>query len=572
MISNDSDLIRRTLSGDDDAFSLLMNKYKKQVHALAWRIVGDFHIAEEIMQDTFLIAYKDLKNLKEPQSFAGWLSVITRRRCFAWLRKKRVTIESYEYLEESGSEQIEETTYSKYVVEEKERTSADAQRYVVKKLLAKLQESERTVITLHYFGEMTCSEIGEFLGVSSNTIKSRLHRAQKRLKKQEPMIREALEHFKITPNLTENIMREIANTKPVMPSGGKPFVPWLVAASTFVLVIIMLGIGNNSNLALFQQPYSLDAISDIPVEIVEAPIVENRALESDVRRQVGNTNSKRQDIVSSQQPDDTSQQSVEVGEKKNVENYPQWHLPENAVARLGKGGLGALHFSQDGKQLAVGSQVGLWNYDVQTGEEISLLPNLRGGVAFSPDGRYIANTGGDPLTSYGGSHLEKGVMLWDITTESEVSVHESLPPATVMRFSNNSKALVFLSLSRDTIYRVDVETGKTTTTKMGERKRTLHLEKYALTEDRIAIGSDEGSIELWDTTTGQKISTLRKFGKEIRLPNSYPDKNQVLTMEFSPDGTRLATGNLDTTIQIWDTSTGEELIVLQKPIQGNIWV
>ena len=71
----------------------------------------------------------------------------------------------------------------------------EAQREVVKKLLAKLQESERTVLTLHYFGEMSSAEISAFLGVSANTIRSRLRRAQQRLRKDEPMIREALEKF-----------------------------------------------------------------------------------------------------------------------------------------------------------------------------------------------------------------------------------------------------------------------------------------------------------------------------------------------------------------------------------------
>ena len=72
-------------------------------------------------------------------------------------------------------------------------------------------------MTLHYFGEMTCEEISKFLGVSVGAIKSRLSRARHRLKKEEPMIREALEHFQITPNLTENIMREVSRLKPIDP-------------------------------------------------------------------------------------------------------------------------------------------------------------------------------------------------------------------------------------------------------------------------------------------------------------------------------------------------------------------
>ena len=118
------------------------------------------------------------------------------------------------------------------------------QREVVKKLLAKLQESERTVMTLHYFSEMSAAEIGEFLGVSVNTIKSRLQRARQRLRKEEPLIREALENFQITPHLMENIMREISHIKPAAPSGGKPLMPWALSAATAIVIFFIVGIGS----------------------------------------------------------------------------------------------------------------------------------------------------------------------------------------------------------------------------------------------------------------------------------------------------------------------------------------
>ena len=59
---------------------------------------------------------------------------------------------------------------------------------IVKKLLQRLPESERTVVTLHYLGEMTAKEIGRFLGVSVNTINSRLRRAKKRLQEREELL------------------------------------------------------------------------------------------------------------------------------------------------------------------------------------------------------------------------------------------------------------------------------------------------------------------------------------------------------------------------------------------------
>ena len=122
--------------------------------------------------------------------------------------------------------------------------TAEAQREVVQKLLAKLRENERTVITLHYFGEMTHEEISEFLGTSVGTIKSRLRRAQQRLKREEPMVREALSGFQIAPNFTENVMREVSRITPTpSASGSQKFVPWAIATSILAVVLLVLGIG-----------------------------------------------------------------------------------------------------------------------------------------------------------------------------------------------------------------------------------------------------------------------------------------------------------------------------------------
>ena len=161
MKNDDAQFIQRVLDGDDTAFSALVRKYQRSVHALAWRKVEDFHIAEDITQDTFLKAYQRLSTLKEPQSFASWLYVITANQCKAWLRKKRTWVQS---LEDTNSAQLEKATYSGHIIEENERMSVETQREVVKKLLAKLQESDRTVITLYYLGGMTYEEISKFSG------------------------------------------------------------------------------------------------------------------------------------------------------------------------------------------------------------------------------------------------------------------------------------------------------------------------------------------------------------------------------------------------------------------------
>ena len=285
MKTTDVELIHRVLDGDDTAFTTLVNKYQKPVHALVWRKIGDFHIAEEITQDTFLKAYQELAKLKKPQSFSSWLYVIAANNCSTWLRKRRLSTEPFE------GARLQEATYSGYVVAENERTAVEAQREAVKKLLAKLRESERTVITLHYFGEMSSAEIGAFLGVSANTVRSRLRRAQQRLKREEPMIREALENFQITPNLTENIMREISRLKTATPSGGKPLVPWAIGISAVAIVLLMLGF-SNQHLSRFQKPYSFNAASEMKIELIDAPVVLNLEAEPDNRTQLGNANAQ----------------------------------------------------------------------------------------------------------------------------------------------------------------------------------------------------------------------------------------------------------------------------------------
>ena len=189
MKNDDVELIQGILAGDDNAFTDLIRKYQWQVHAHVLRKIGDFHIAEDITQETFLRVHQNLKTLNDPTQFRRWLYRIVDNLCIAWHRKNRLQTQP---LEETHISEIETEVYSRYVATEQAKTSVEAQRDLVEKLLAKLKESDREIIALHYFEEMTSSEIGGHLGVSENTIKSRLHRARQKLKKYEFIIQEAL--------------------------------------------------------------------------------------------------------------------------------------------------------------------------------------------------------------------------------------------------------------------------------------------------------------------------------------------------------------------------------------------
>ncbi len=283
MNTHDTNLIQRILDGDEGAFTALVNKYQKSVHALVWRKIGDFHIAEEITQDVFLKVYKRLSTLKRRDHFPGWLYVIATRHCIAWLRKKQLPTKS---LDAMSTTELEEICYAQYQADRDEAAAIEHQREIVKRLLQKLPESEHTVVTLYYLAEMTGEEISVFLGVSPSTVRSRLHRARERLGKEEAVIQEVIDNFQLSPHLTKNIMREIARIKPTSPSVSKPWLPWgLSFASTF-LVILMMGFGTRA-LSRFQQPYSLDATSEMTVELVDAPVVLELARKSDALTRFG---------------------------------------------------------------------------------------------------------------------------------------------------------------------------------------------------------------------------------------------------------------------------------------------
>ena len=261
MALHDAELIQRTLEGDESAFGFLVDKYKGSVHALAYRKLGDFHIAEEITQDTFLKAYQKLSTLKDPGRFPGWLYVIAARCCISWLRQNRLQIESFDNVKGEMNMQ----SWAKYT---------DARlREEVHNALESLPESERTVLTLYYMAGMTCEEIGRFIGTSCGAIRDRLYRARIRLKEELTMIEETLGGFQLPPSLTQEIMRRIPNGPlNAAPTTSKPLAPWIVATS-LVVVTLLIGLGIRQT-GTFQLPYSFDAPdSATMVEIVDAPII-----------------------------------------------------------------------------------------------------------------------------------------------------------------------------------------------------------------------------------------------------------------------------------------------------------
>lgn len=268
MVDNSVILLQRFLDGEEEAFAELVKKYQKRVHTLAWQIIEDYHIAEEITQDVFLKVYEKLPTLKNHTQFDGWLYVIVYRMCLNWIQRSKPIEESIEDIPE---DEFEEMMYADYEQKQRGMDTIEHYREIIRKLIKKLPESERTVLTLYYIGEMTTSEISKFLGVSANTIKSRLRRARNRLKAEDKQfIAENFGSVQLSVDLTSSIMKQIADIKHTPPI-AKPVLPWAAFGAAAVLVLLLLATGYQY-IAHFQKPYSIDAVSEPTIVIVEAPI------------------------------------------------------------------------------------------------------------------------------------------------------------------------------------------------------------------------------------------------------------------------------------------------------------
>ena len=249
---DDVQLIQAVLSGDDSAFDILVEKYQKSVHALAWRKIGDFHYAEEITQDAFLRAYQNLSTLRDPSQFLRWLYTITNQLCLNWQQRKPKIEKSIQSLEDTPMAKVAESDYARYEVEQRETEATKHRLEIVEKLLEKLPEGERTVVTLHYLGEMPIKEISKFLGVSVKAIKTRLHRARKRLQKEEELlVQEVLGSVQIASSIKQNIMREVVDLNPTPSSKTEPSFPWVVVGIALVVAILLILSVSNQHLIFF---------------------------------------------------------------------------------------------------------------------------------------------------------------------------------------------------------------------------------------------------------------------------------------------------------------------------------
>lgn len=446
MIEEDVQLIHRILSGDDAAFTALVRKYQKSVHALAWRKIGDFHYAEEVTQDIFLQVYNKLSTLKDPRQFAGWLYVMTSRHCSNWRRDNKARLQ---LLETIAMDAVDKSAYARYISEQREAESVENRQKLVKKLIDKLPESERTVMTLYYLGEMTTREISRFLGVSVHTITSRLQRARRRLQQDETLlIQEMLGSFQLSTDLAESITQKIADMKPIASPPTKSPIPWLAVGVAAILVMLMLGL-SNKYLVRFQKPYSFEAASEPTIEIIEAPIVLDTDAKPALHSQVGRAiMTNKTNSPGLQDSETVSTPGAQVHPEDNVSWMPdpalraavreELALPAAvpltqemllALQRLHTGGKGIT----DLKGLEFAENLG----DLHLGDEGNAIINLRP-LATLTNLTYL-NMGGNQVTDLRPlanlTHLT-GLSLWN-NRVNDISPLASLTTLTYLNLADN---------------------------------------------------------------------------------------------------------------------------------------
>jgi RNA polymerase sigma factor (sigma-70 family) len=172
----DMEIISQVLSGDHQAYSVLVERYKNFVFSIVLRYVKGREDAEEVSQDIFVKAYRALADFKGQAKFSTWLYTVTTTTCISFLRKKKVEIHS---LDKEGMFEIADQADSGMranLVEQKSRVN------MVNQAISMLSAEDAQVITLFYKGEQTLDEIAQVLGKEPNTVKVQLHRARARLK------------------------------------------------------------------------------------------------------------------------------------------------------------------------------------------------------------------------------------------------------------------------------------------------------------------------------------------------------------------------------------------------------
>ncbi len=175
--TKDQICIEKILHGDISSFSYLVDSYKDMAYTIALKIVRSPEDAEEVAQDSFVKAFKQLQTFKGNSKFSTWLYTIVYRTAISKIRKKKLEVTDIdEYVIENHS--------IDFSFPQLDVLKAEEQKKYVTLAINTLSELDALLITLFYLNENTFDEIIEITGLTKTNIKVRLFRARKKLYKE----------------------------------------------------------------------------------------------------------------------------------------------------------------------------------------------------------------------------------------------------------------------------------------------------------------------------------------------------------------------------------------------------
>lgn len=187
-------LLRKAMQGDTKAFGQIIRKYQSLVYAVALQIVGDSAAAQDISQDTFVSAFKALKDLRREDSFPSWLHSIARNRALSW-RKERERIAP---LDEAGALWSPPDPTGPEM--KTDRNEAQAFEAGVRQIILSLSDALRFPVILCYQRDISTAEAACFLGIKEGTLRKRLHDGKKKLQEKiVQMAEKTFQEFRLPP-------------------------------------------------------------------------------------------------------------------------------------------------------------------------------------------------------------------------------------------------------------------------------------------------------------------------------------------------------------------------------------
>lgn len=175
METEDQDIrltVRKALAGDESCYKLLYAKYAKAMYNICLRLLSNQSDAEDVLQESFIAAFKKMNELKDGAAFGGWLRKIVVNNCHQHSRKSKFSFESPDETEEMTDDNDDADWMNNIPVAEV--------HYAVKNL----PEGCRTVFLLYTSEDHTHKHIAELLNIAESTSKSQYLRAKKLLREQ----------------------------------------------------------------------------------------------------------------------------------------------------------------------------------------------------------------------------------------------------------------------------------------------------------------------------------------------------------------------------------------------------